>query len=247
MSSSPWTWAGPASSAPWSTRHGGVLHAERHPTDARARAGRGRRDDPRRRRRAGRRGAEADGLDPVAVGIAVPGVVDEARGVAVWSANVGFRDVPLRDAASRAARPARRRSATTCGSAGWPRPGSAPGRGSRPRALRRDRHRHRAAPTWSRHGCQPARTAPPARSATSSSARAARTAAAASPAAWRRWRRPPRSGAATRNGPAGRPSAAEVAARPPTGESDRRRRSGRRRSTRSPTGCSPARRSSTRR
>ncbi|MEU5906399.1 ROK family protein [Micromonospora sp. NPDC047527] len=41
--------------------------------------------------------ARADGLTPVAVGIAVPGVVDEARGVAVWSANVGFRDVPLRD------------------------------------------------------------------------------------------------------------------------------------------------------
>ncbi|MEV4627797.1 ROK family protein [Micromonospora sp. NPDC049523] len=40
--------------------------------------------------------ARADGLDPVAVGIAVPGVVDEAAGVAVWSANVGFRDVPLR-------------------------------------------------------------------------------------------------------------------------------------------------------
>ncbi|MEV0215354.1 ROK family protein [Micromonospora sp. NPDC050695] len=43
--------------------------------------------------------ARADGLTPVAVGIAVPGIVDEARGVAVWSANVGFRDVPLRDLA----------------------------------------------------------------------------------------------------------------------------------------------------
>ncbi|MEU8284519.1 ROK family protein [Micromonospora sp. NPDC048905] len=43
--------------------------------------------------------ARADGLTPIAVGIAVPGVVDEARGVAVWSANVGFRDVPLRDLA----------------------------------------------------------------------------------------------------------------------------------------------------
>jgi glucokinase len=32
-----------------------------------------------------------------AVGIVVPGVVDEERGSAVWSANVGFRDVPLRD------------------------------------------------------------------------------------------------------------------------------------------------------
>jgi glucokinase len=40
--------------------------------------------------------ARADGLDPVAVGVAVPGVVDEANGVAVWSANLGFRDVPLR-------------------------------------------------------------------------------------------------------------------------------------------------------
>lgn len=41
--------------------------------------------------------ARVQGLDPVAAGIAVPGVVDEATGVAVWSANVGFRDVPLRD------------------------------------------------------------------------------------------------------------------------------------------------------
>jgi glucokinase len=40
--------------------------------------------------------ARADGLDPVAVGVAVPGVVDEENGVAVWSSNVGFRDVPLR-------------------------------------------------------------------------------------------------------------------------------------------------------
>ncbi|HTF07719.1 MAG TPA: ROK family protein [Asanoa sp.] len=44
--------------------------------------------------------ARADGLTPVAVGVAVPGVVDEARGVAVWAANVGFRDVPLRDLVS---------------------------------------------------------------------------------------------------------------------------------------------------
>ncbi|WP_328462886.1 ROK family protein [Actinoplanes sp. NBC_00393] len=44
--------------------------------------------------------ARADGLTPVATGIAVPGVVDELNGVAVWSANVGFRDVPLRDLAA---------------------------------------------------------------------------------------------------------------------------------------------------
>ncbi|WP_431877216.1 ROK family protein [Micromonospora marina] len=43
--------------------------------------------------------ARADGRTPVACGIVVPGVVDEARGVAVWSANVGFRDVPLRELA----------------------------------------------------------------------------------------------------------------------------------------------------
>ncbi|NLU77291.1 ROK family protein [Micromonospora sp. HNM0581] len=44
--------------------------------------------------------AHADGLTPAALGIVVPGVVDEARGLAVWSANVGFRDVPLRDLAA---------------------------------------------------------------------------------------------------------------------------------------------------
>ncbi|WP_431727906.1 ROK family protein [Verrucosispora sp. TAA-831] len=78
---------------------GAVVHAERHPTEA-------------------DRGAEAvvdtilavaegladkaraDGLAPAALGIVVPGVVDEARGVAVWSANVGFRDVPLRELAT---------------------------------------------------------------------------------------------------------------------------------------------------
>ena len=44
--------------------------------------------------------ARSDDRDPVAVGLAVPGVVDEANGVAVWSANLGFRDVPLRDLVS---------------------------------------------------------------------------------------------------------------------------------------------------
>jgi len=44
--------------------------------------------------------ARADGLTPVAVGVAVPGVVDEETGTAVWSSNVGFRDVPLRDLVS---------------------------------------------------------------------------------------------------------------------------------------------------
>ncbi|SDT75605.1 ROK family protein [Actinoplanes derwentensis] len=45
--------------------------------------------------------ARAQGFTPVAAGIAVPGVVDELNGVAVWSSNIGFRDVPLRDLAVR--------------------------------------------------------------------------------------------------------------------------------------------------
>ncbi|MFB9568188.1 ROK family protein, partial [Saccharopolyspora hordei] len=32
-----------------------------------------------------------------AVGVVVPGAVDEVRGVGVWSANLGWRDAPLRD------------------------------------------------------------------------------------------------------------------------------------------------------
>ncbi|OLB67419.1 MAG: sugar kinase [Actinobacteria bacterium 13_2_20CM_2_72_6] len=36
-----------------------------------------------------------------AVGIVVPGVVDERNGVATWAANIGFRDVPLRDLLTR--------------------------------------------------------------------------------------------------------------------------------------------------
>jgi glucokinase len=41
--------------------------------------------------------ARAESLIPVAAGVAVPGVVDEINGIAVWSSNVGFRDVPLRE------------------------------------------------------------------------------------------------------------------------------------------------------
>jgi glucokinase len=43
--------------------------------------------------------ARAAGHNPVAAGLAVPGVIDEADGIAVWSANIGFRGVPLRDLA----------------------------------------------------------------------------------------------------------------------------------------------------
>ncbi|MGN9810563.1 ROK family protein [Micromonospora sp. BQ11] len=75
---------------------GTAVHTERHPTDA----GRGPDAvvDTILEVAEGLAGkARAEGHTPVAVGVAVPGVVDEAAGVAVWSANVGFRDVPLRD------------------------------------------------------------------------------------------------------------------------------------------------------
>jgi glucokinase len=44
--------------------------------------------------------AKDAGLDAVAVGLAAPGVIDEPSGVAVFSANLGLRDVPLRDLVS---------------------------------------------------------------------------------------------------------------------------------------------------
>ncbi|HEU0239093.1 MAG TPA: ROK family protein [Micromonosporaceae bacterium] len=75
---------------------GAIRHSERHPTgadrgpervaEAIAEVASGLADR-----------ARADDLTPRAVGLVAPGVIDEAAGVAVWSANVGFRDVPLRD------------------------------------------------------------------------------------------------------------------------------------------------------
>ncbi|MFJ7149438.1 ROK family protein [Streptomyces sp. NPDC100445] len=41
-------------------------------------------------------GAEQLGEPAAAAGIAVPGIVDEVRGTAVYSANLGWKDVPLR-------------------------------------------------------------------------------------------------------------------------------------------------------
>ncbi|MCL2733717.1 MAG: ROK family protein [Actinomycetia bacterium] len=41
------------------------------------------------------------GAPPAAAGVAVPGVVDADRGIAAYSANLGWRDVPLRDLLSR--------------------------------------------------------------------------------------------------------------------------------------------------
>ncbi|MFF9406410.1 ROK family protein [Streptomyces anandii] len=42
-------------------------------------------------------GADRFGTPAVAAGVAVPGIVDEERGVAAYAANLGWRDVPLRD------------------------------------------------------------------------------------------------------------------------------------------------------
>ncbi|MCS5717168.1 ROK family protein [Herbiconiux sp. CPCC 205763] len=36
------------------------------------------------------------GATDAAIGLAVPGIVDEARGLALWSSNVGLRDAPIR-------------------------------------------------------------------------------------------------------------------------------------------------------
>ena len=41
-------------------------------------------------------GVREFGTEPAAAGVAVPGIVDEANGVAVYSANIGWRDLPLR-------------------------------------------------------------------------------------------------------------------------------------------------------
>jgi glucokinase len=41
-------------------------------------------------------GIEQHGGEPAAVGVAVPGILDETTGTAVFAANLGWRDVPLR-------------------------------------------------------------------------------------------------------------------------------------------------------
>ena len=75
---------------------GTIVHAERHPTGAE------RGPDAVVQTilaiGAGLASTAAAGGEPAtAAGIVVPGVVDEDAGIARWSANVGFREVPLRD------------------------------------------------------------------------------------------------------------------------------------------------------
>ena len=75
---------------------GTVHHAERHPTGA-ARGGEAVTATILDVAASLADRARADGLVPIAAGVAVPGVVDSGAGVAVWAANIGFRDVPMRD------------------------------------------------------------------------------------------------------------------------------------------------------
>ncbi|GAA3274600.1 ROK family protein [Dactylosporangium vinaceum] len=71
-----------------------VQHAERHPTGA-ERGGAAVIADILDIAEGLAATARAKGLEPVGAGLVVPGVIDEVNGVAVWAANVGFRDVPL--------------------------------------------------------------------------------------------------------------------------------------------------------
>lgn len=46
-------------------------------------------------------GIEAYGEPAAAAGVAIPGIVDTERGIAVYASNLGWRDVPMRDLLSR--------------------------------------------------------------------------------------------------------------------------------------------------
>ena len=220
-----------------------VHHAERHPTDA-ARgpeavvanildvaAGLADR-------------ARADGLAPVAAGIAVPGVVDEderRRGLVVE------RGLPRRTAAGSGLRPARRARRARPRRARRRHGRGPPRRRPRPaaRALHRHRHRHRRRARGRRQGVR--------RRARRGRRGRPRHRAARRPAV--RLRRPrlpgvgglgrPRSAAATPSCPASpaRPRSTSPPGPPPASRWPPR--SGRTRSRRWPTACSPPRRSTT--
>ena len=161
--------------------------------------------------------ARLEGLEPRAVGLVAPGVIDETTGVAVWSANVGFRDVPLRDLViARLELPAVLGHDVRGGALAEARLGA--GRGRRAGVVRRHRHRHRRRVRASTAAPTAARTARPARSATSSSARTARGAAAACAAASRRSPRRHRSPGAMRERTGAKITAADVVARAADGD-----------------------------
>ena len=138
--------------------------------------------------------AEAASHDAAAVGVVLPGLVDEADGVGVWSENIGWRDVAFGDLLrSRLDRPGCHRAR---------RPGLGSGRtplGRRPRAVGRGgrgrRHRHLRGPLRGRSS--PARTRLSPASSGTCAWPTTSPARAGGPAAWRRSRRPPASCAPT--------------------------------------------------
>jgi glucokinase len=48
--------------------------------------------------------ADAPGVQPVAAGVSVPGLVDERTGIGIFASNLGWRDAPIRELAERAIR-----------------------------------------------------------------------------------------------------------------------------------------------
>jgi glucokinase len=106
---------------------GEALHAERLPTEAHRGPDAVVQTVLAAAQRLARAARDSD-LHPRAIGMAVPGVVDEDAGVAVWSANLGFRDVPLRDLVSaRLALPAVLGHDVRCGGVAEARLGAARG------------------------------------------------------------------------------------------------------------------------
>src|SRR5215207_11407166 len=131
-------------------------------------------------------------LTPRALGVAVPGIIDEPGGVAVFSANIGWRDVPLRKLlAERTGLPTAVGHDVRTGGIAEARLGA--GRGS-------SQFFFLPIGTGIAGALTPARTAAPARSGTPWSGRAGTRARAARPVAWRRWRPASRSPAATPSG-----------------------------------------------
>src|SRR5690606_68638 len=153
-------------------------------------------------------GVRRYGRPASAAGLAVPGIVDEREGLAVYSANLGWRDLPLRALLAERL-------------------------GGVPVALGHDVRTGGLAE--GRIGAGRARTASRARSATSSSGPAAPRARAAGAAAWSATRPPRRSARRGRPPAATRTPTRRTAPRPSRPGTSGPARSGRRRSTPSPT------------
>lgn len=136
-------------------------------------------------------GEEHFGESAVAAGVAVPGIVDAENGIAVYAANLGWRDVPMRRLLGErlGGVPVALGHDVRTGGLAEGRIGA--GRG--PTASSSYRWAPASpGPSASRARSRRARTGTRARSATSWSGRTAPTAAAASAAAWRPWHPPPR-------------------------------------------------------